>query len=222
MLAPAVLGGWGAAFATTTRAAAPTVDGTWKLTTKDCVFGCTKTFQLLDSGGVLTDPHDPDYYGSIAGRVMTITDTPAPGETWACSGNLNTTLTSLPKGRFTTISGTVSTVGTCQLNKRPPKKKPRRATRASLAASVNPVAKHKAVTFKVRVTPDPGGGTVKFTSVGSPLAGCGAAKVASSTGTASCKASFAAAGKHTVVATYAGDAKFSPSKPASVIERVTG
>ena len=90
---------------------ATTVSGTWKITTTDCAFGCTLTVKVLQSGHVLTSPGDPNVYGSISGKVMTLADAVAPGTLWECSGNLKKGHTRW-RGIFTAVSGTTTTTGT--------------------------------------------------------------------------------------------------------------
>ena len=69
-------------------AAAKKVNGTWRMTTTDCVYGCSATIALVEKGAILTDPSNPNVYGTISGRVMDVSVTLSPGHLWQCTGNL--------------------------------------------------------------------------------------------------------------------------------------
>ena len=98
-------------------ATAKSVTGTWHMTTTDCLYGCSATLALVQSGATLTDPSNPNVYGTISGRVMDVTLTVSPGHLWACTGTLNKKLTKIRKGLFTAIAVTTTTTGTCTMVK---------------------------------------------------------------------------------------------------------
>jgi PKD repeat protein len=82
------------------------------------------------------------------------------------------------------------------------------ATTAALASSANPSAAGGSVTFTASVTGVNPTGSVYFTDGGSDIAGCGAVALSGSgnTRTAACSTANLAAGTHSIVASYAGDA----------------
>ena len=84
-----------------------------------------------------------------------------------------------------------------------------------LAASTTTPAIGANVTYTATVTPGTSGpikpnGTVKFLDGGSPITGC-TAQPLSAGGAATCTVSYAAAGSHSVTATYNGDSSFTSS-----------
>jgi outer membrane protein assembly factor BamB len=96
------------------------------------------------------------------------------------------------------------------------------ATTTTLRSSANPSTPTGTVTYTATVSPTPDAGAVAFTDAGAPIAGCGAAAVSVTSGQASCTTSYAAAGSHPIVATYAGDAYFALSRSATLTEVVSG
>lgn len=94
------------------------------------------------------------------------------------------------------------------------------ATTTKLSSSKNPVTKGKKVTYTATVSPRPGGGTVRFTSNGSTISGCGAVAV-STTGKATCSAVYKSAGTRRIVAAYSGDASFAQSLSSPLKEKVS-
>jgi Bacterial Ig-like domain (group 3) len=84
------------------------------------------------------------------------------------------------------------------------------STGTSLASSANPSTPGQQVTYTATVTPAPNGGTVSFTDDGVEISGCTA--VTPVAGAAQCRATYAAAGSHTIEATYSGDANYSGSQ----------
>ncbi len=107
----------GASSAAPSATSAKKVNGTWKMTTTDCVYGCSATIALVQSGAILTDPSNPNVYGTISGRVIDVSLTLSPGHLWQCTGNLNKKFTKIKKGLFTAISVTTTTTGTCKMVK---------------------------------------------------------------------------------------------------------
>jgi len=81
-------------------------------------------------------------------------------------------------------------------------------TATTLVSSPNPAPVGANVTFTASVTGNAPTGTVAFTDGGSSISGCAAVALAGSgnTKTASCSTSSLAAGTHSIVAAYSGDA----------------
>jgi hypothetical protein len=84
----------------------------------------------------------------------------------------------------------------------------RSQTTTTLVSSANPAPVGANVTFTASVTGNAPTGSVAFTDGGSSISGCAAAALAGSgnTKTASCSTSGLAAGTHSIVAAYSGDA----------------
>ncbi len=93
-------------------------------------------------------------------------------------------------------------------------------TSTSITSSANPVTTGTPVTYTARVTPapTPDGGTVAFYDNGSLISSCSAKAVSS--GRATCTVTYAAAGSHTIRATYSGYADFARSTSPSLTETV--
>jgi hypothetical protein len=88
------------------------------------------------------------------------------------------------------------------------------STATNVAASANPISVGQPVTFTASVVATSGGpasltGTVSFTDGGATISGCSA--VVLNGGNAACTVTYAAKGKHTIVATYSGNASFTGS-----------
>jgi hypothetical protein len=94
------------------------------------------------------------------------------------------------------------------------------ATTTSLHSSLNPAKKGKKVTYTATVSPQPGGGTVKFTSGGSTISGCGSVAVNTSTSKATCSVTYHSTGSRTIQATYSGDATWARSASSKLTENV--
>ena len=94
-------------------------------------------------------------------------------------------------------------------------------TTTTLVSSANPSAAGQAVSYAATVSPAPDGGTVAFTDNGSPIAGCGAQPVNTSTGQATCQTTPAPAGAHNIVAAFSGSSSFTGSTSATVTQVVT-
>jgi hypothetical protein len=97
-------------------------------------------------------------------------------------------------------------------------------TTTALASSVNPSNVNQNVTFTATVTPvnSPAPtGTVKFTSNGTTITGCGAVTLAAA-GTAKCTTKFASSGTFSIVATYSGDSKYAGSTSTALSQVVNG
>ena len=94
-------------------------------------------------------------------------------------------------------------------------------TTTALVSSVNPSAAGQAVTYTATVSPGPGGGTVAFTDNGSPIAGCAAQPVSTSTGQATCHTTPATARAHNIVADFSGSGGFGASTSPTLTQVVT-
>jgi hypothetical protein len=95
------------------------------------------------------------------------------------------------------------------------------ATATSLASSLNPARVGRRVTYTAAVSPDPTGGTVRFTSNGSPISGCGAVPVSRSTGKATCSVTYHSRGSRKLRATYSGNNGFGRSASPTLTETVS-
>jgi outer membrane protein assembly factor BamB len=83
--------------------------------------------------------------------------------------------------------------------------------------------KGKPVMLTAAVSPVPDGGTVAFTEVGTPIAGCGEVHVSlANGGKASCQTSFGQVGYYTLAASYSGDAYYAPSTSPYGAVQITG
>jgi Bacterial Ig-like domain (group 3) len=81
-------------------------------------------------------------------------------------------------------------------------------TTTTLSGSPNPALAHQAVTFTVKVTPVPNGGTVDVYGAGVTLPGCKAVPVNTTTGTVSCSTTYFPGGGYSVQAHYSGYGAF--------------
>jgi hypothetical protein len=91
------------------------------------------------------------------------------------------------------------------------------ATNVALSASTgNPIV-GQAITYTATVTPAPDGGTVAFTDHGITILSCAAQPITPITGLAACQITYAAAGSHTIGASYSGtdDQAYAASATAS-------
>ena len=82
------------------------------------------------------------------------------------------------------------------------------ASSTTLASSTNPAAAGASVTFTATVTGSAPTGSVRFTADGTTISGCSAVALVTNgnVGTAACGTSSLAAGTHSIVASYAGNA----------------
>ena len=101
--------------------------------------------------------------------------------------------------RPSTSSGTVTTVPT--------------ETRTTLQVSIFQPVAGGSVTYTATVTPAPDGGTVAFKDAGTPISGCAAQPVNTTTGIATCEPSYSAVGAHAITASFSGspDTVYQPS-----------
>jgi Pentapeptide repeats (8 copies)/Bacterial Ig-like domain (group 3) len=95
------------------------------------------------------------------------------------------------------------------------------ATTTTISSSVNPSAAGVHVTYTATVSPAPDGGTVAFTDNGTPVAGCGAQPVNTTTGQATCQTTPNAAEADNIVATFSGSSEFVGSTSATLTQIVT-
>jgi len=82
------------------------------------------------------------------------------------------------------------------------------ATTTTVTSSANPSVIGQTVTYTAAVSPVPDGGTVTFSDGGTPLIGCVALQVDTSTGTASCQRAYKTTGTHPITAAYSGDTAY--------------
>jgi uncharacterized protein YdaL len=95
------------------------------------------------------------------------------------------------------------------------------STTTSLTSSPNPITVGHAVTFTASVTSSRAGtasitGTVRFTDGGATISGCDA--VGLTGGNATCTVTYFAQARHTIVATYSGNALFTASSGKLIIK----
>jgi len=95
----------------------------------------------------------------------------------------------------------------------------RASTSTTLTSSVNPSTFGEGVTYTATVSPAAAIGAVAFDEGGAPIAGCTAQTVSS--GTATCTLSgYAAAGTHSIAATYSGDGNYLASTSSDPTQTV--
>jgi hypothetical protein len=85
------------------------------------------------------------------------------------------------------------------------------STTTTITSSANPSIAGYAVTYTATVSPLPDGGTVAFTDGGTPITGCGAQPVDTSTGMATCQVTYYGQGMHSITAAYSGDTAYTGS-----------
>lgn len=93
-------------------------------------------------------------------------------------------------------------------------------TSTQLSSSADPALAGTGTTYSATVAPVPDGGTIQFTDGGEAIGGCSEVPVSTTTGTAACATSYAAAGSHAIVATYSGDGSWAGSASATLTETV--
>ncbi len=84
-------------------------------------------------------------------------------------------------------------------------------TTTTVTSSANPSVTGQAVTYTATISPVPDGGTVAFSDGGTPITGCGAQQVDTSTGTAACQVTYTSTGTHSITAAYSGDTAYGGS-----------
>jgi hypothetical protein len=92
-------------------------------------------------------------------------------------------------------------------------------TGTTIASSANPSIPGQAVSYTATVSPTDDGGTVAFDNGGTPIAGC-TAQPLNSSGQATCKVTYPAAGSHAVTAVYSGDSGYLGSTSAALTQQV--
>jgi hypothetical protein len=88
----------------------------------------------------------------------------------------------------------------------------RTATATQVSASTIASKPGQLVVFTAVVSPRPDGGTLAFADDGATMSGCGALALSSSSSQVACRVTYRAAGTHTIVVTYGGDANFDGSQ----------
>ena len=93
-----------------------------------------------------------------------------------------------------------------------PTPKPR-AVRAKLTASKRSPNAGKKVVLKLKLTPKPDGGTVTFRAGKRAISGCTKLVAAA---VVTCRVTYAKPGKHTIRASYTGNARFAKARSATL------
>jgi serine protease len=95
-------------------------------------------------------------------------------------------------------------------------------TSTALSSSANPAALGQQVTYTATVSPVPNGGTVAFADGAGTISGCGSVGVSTTTGQASCQASYttAASSPHAIEASYSGDPDYKQSQSSALAQSV--
>jgi hypothetical protein len=88
------------------------------------------------------------------------------------------------------------------------------STTTSLSSSPNPASVGQTVTYTAQVSPRPNGGTVSFFAEGAPVPGCNGVAVSTTTGQATCSATYLSSEHLGVQALYSGAAGFGASRSA--------
>jgi hypothetical protein len=91
-------------------------------------------------------------------------------------------------------------------------------TATSVMSSQNPSTVSQQVTYTATVSPTPDGGTVAFADSGTTILGCGAVAVNTTTGEATCQATYNSPGSHPIVATYSGDTNYGGSASSTLTQ----
>jgi hypothetical protein len=94
------------------------------------------------------------------------------------------------------------------------------STTTSLSLSPNPASVGEAITYLAQVSPRPIGGAVSFFAEGAPVTGCGSVAVNTTTGQATCSATYWSNEHLGVQAFYSGATGFGPSSSAVYYEVV--
>ena len=93
-------------------------------------------------------------------------------------------------------------------------------TATTVTSSPNPSTLGATVTYTAAVSPLPDGGTIAFDQDGTPIAGCAAQPVDTTTGQATCQVTLTTPGEHTVTASYSGTATFAASTSTELTQQV--
>ena len=95
-----------------------------------------------------------------------------------------------------------------------------KSSATSVSSSTNPLVVGSSVTYTARVVPVPSGGSVSFFAGGSPIPGCQQVAVSTSTGEASCTASYYSPGQVGVQAFFSGYGSVRPSSSGTFYESI--
>ncbi len=100
---------------------------------------------------------------------------------------------------------------------------PAASTATSLTSSSDPSSVDQQVTYTAKVTPVPDAGTVAFSDGSTVISACGALPVNTSSGTATCTATYTLAGSHQISAAYtSGDSSYPSSQSSTLTQTVEG
>jgi hypothetical protein len=146
---------------------------------------------------------DAPYFST---QIVTLTEHPGAGWTFsgwsgACTGFTATCHVSMSQARTVT-----ATFG--------------HRTTTALRSSANPSKVGRTVIYTATVAPHPNGGTVKYTSGGSTIAGCGARAVNPTTGKAPCSVKYRSKGTRRIQAAYSGNLSYVHSTSSALTETI--
>jgi hypothetical protein len=149
---------------------------------------------------------------------------PNAGTADLTAGNLSLTLTPLTGRGKPTVLGTFTSActqvpGQNNVLGTIPVLVPVNATTTTVASSANPSVQGQMVTYTATVRPAGVSGSVAFNDGGTPVTGC-AARSLSSSGHATCQATYVTTGSHAITAVYSGDTANAGSTSAVLTQSV--